>query len=132
SSYDVITISSQSSTQKTIVRFSSSFGPLDNYIVCPLLQENYEKFKVLLLRLIIACSWAFNWINKPEAYELFNFLNPLIKLPNRQTLSRPSLKVAISEYDMRIYKALHKDFVGTILIFDGWMIVNNKQLIGVM
>ncbi|CAG8669832.1 3338_t:CDS:2 [Cetraspora pellucida] len=91
--YDAITTSSQLSTQKTIVRFSSSFGLLDNYIVCPLSQENYEKFKVLLLRLTIACGWAFNWINKPEAYEL------------------PSLKVAISEYDMGIYKALHKDFV---------------------
>ncbi|CAG8678024.1 4460_t:CDS:2, partial [Scutellospora calospora] len=28
-----------------------------------------------------------------KAYELFNFLNPLIKLPDRQTLSGSSLKL---------------------------------------
>ncbi|CAJ0642865.1 1675_t:CDS:2, partial [Entrophospora sp. SA101] len=56
---------------------SSSYGPMDNYIVWPLSTNDQKKFNVLLLRLTISCGW----VNKPEAKEFFNFLNPSLKLP---------------------------------------------------
>ncbi|CAG8824479.1 20503_t:CDS:2, partial [Cetraspora pellucida] len=99
SSYDTMSTSSQSSTQKGIVR-STSFSPLDNY--------------------------------SPEASELFDFLNPLIKLSDHQTLSGPTLEVAVSEYNRGMLKALQKDSIGVTLMFDGWTNINNKQLIGTM
>ncbi|CAG8704781.1 23948_t:CDS:2, partial [Cetraspora pellucida] len=131
SSYDTMSTLSQSSTQKGIVQ-STSFGLLDNYSVHPLSQQDYEKFKVLLLRLTVSCCWAFNWINKPETSELFDFLNPLIKLPDHQTLSGSTLEVAVFEYDKGMFEALQKDSIGVTLMFNRWTNVNNEQLIGTM
>lgn len=85
-----------------------------------------------MLRLTISCGWAFNWINKPEAHELFDFLNPLINLPDRRTLGGPILDTAVSIYDNEMYEALREDNIGTTLTFDGWTNVNNEQLMGVM
>ena len=31
-------------------------------------------------------GWALHWVNKPEAKELFEFLNPHLKLPDRRAL----------------------------------------------
>ncbi|CAG8697921.1 19782_t:CDS:2, partial [Cetraspora pellucida] len=97
--YDTMSTSSQSSTQKSIVQ-STSFGPLDNYSVHSLLQQDYKKFKL-------------------EASELFDFLNPLIKLPDHWTLSGPTLEMAVSEYNREMFEALQKDSIGVTLMFDG-------------
>ncbi len=55
---------------------------MDNYIVRPLSTNDQKKFNILLLRLTISCGWALSWVNKPEAKELFHFLNPSLKLPD--------------------------------------------------
>ncbi|CAG8612203.1 697_t:CDS:2, partial [Scutellospora calospora] len=54
SSYNAVTTSSQSSVRKVLR--SSSYGPLDHYIVRLLSYSDNEKFKILLLRLTIAVS----------------------------------------------------------------------------
>ncbi|PKY36525.1 hypothetical protein RhiirB3_459340, partial [Rhizophagus irregularis] len=72
-----------SSGRKVVVR-SSSYGPLDNFIVRSLSKKDKEKFYILLIRLTVACGWALQWVNKPEAKELFEFLNPFLKLPDRR------------------------------------------------
>ncbi|CAG8523816.1 6114_t:CDS:2, partial [Cetraspora pellucida] len=81
SSYDTMFTLLQSFTQKGIVQFTS-FGPLDNYSVYSFSQQDYEKFKVLLLRLT---------------------------LPDRQTLSEPTLEVAVSnmiEECLKLFKKI--------------------------
>ncbi|CAG8515122.1 3158_t:CDS:2 [Scutellospora calospora] len=117
SSYDAITTFSQSSVRKVLR--SSLYEPLDHYIVRPLSHSDNEKFKILLLRLTVSCKWAFNWVNKPEAQELFEFLNPHLKLPDRRTLSGQILETAVSEHDVAMYEALREDLIGETLIFDG-------------
>jgi len=131
SSYNTISTSSKSSTHKVTIQ-SSSYGVLDNYIVRSLSHRDKEKFKVLLLRLTVSCGWALHWVNTPEAKELFEFLNPYLKLPDRQTLGGQILKAAVSEEDKIMWEALREDPIGVTLTFDRWTNVKNEQLLGVM
>jgi hypothetical protein len=129
-SYETASTSSKSSARKVIIR--SSYGLLDNYIVRPLSQQDKEKFKVLLLRLTVSCGWALHWVNKPEAKELFEFLNPHLKLPDRRALGGQILETAVAEANNAMHEALHEDPIGITLTFDGWTNVKNEQLLGVM
>jgi len=117
------------SSCKVIVR-SSSYGPMDNYIVRPLSKEDERKFHTLLLRLTVSCGWALSWVNNPEAKELFDFLNPFLKLPDRRTLGGRILKQTMAETDKAMEIALKDDPVGVTLCFDGWTNVRKEQLLG--
>ena len=61
-----------------------------------------------------------HWVNNPEARELFEFLNPFLKLPDCKTLSGEILTNAVSEGDNTMEIALKEDPVGIILTFDSW------------
>ena len=102
--------SSVTSSHKVIIR--SSYGPMDNFIVRSLSREDLVKFYILLLRLTVSCGWALSWVNKPEAKELFNFLNPLIKLPDRRELGGKILTKAVEKADDAMNIALKEDPVG--------------------
>ena len=121
---------STSSARKIILR--SSYGPLDNFIVRSLSNEDKKKFQILLIRLTVSCGWALHWVNKPEAKELFEFLNPFLKLPDRKTLGGEILKDAVSVEEEAMKIALKEDPVGVTLTFDGWTNVKNEQLLGVV
>ena len=85
---------------------------MDNFIVRSLSREDLVKFYILLLRLTVSCGWALSWVNKPEAKELFNFLNPLIKLPDRRELGRKILTKAVEKADDAMDIAFKEDPVG--------------------
>ncbi|CAG8849633.1 10870_t:CDS:1, partial [Racocetra persica] len=70
--------------------------------------------------------------NKPKAKEPFEFLNPHLKLSERQTLNRKVLDATIAEENEAMYDALCKNKIDIILTFDRWTNVNNKQLLEVM
>jgi hypothetical protein len=103
---------------------------MDNYIVRSLSKEDFKKFHMLLLRLTVSCGWALSWVNKPEAKELFEFLNPFLKLPDRRVLGGDILSKVVTELDDAMETALKEDPVGVTLTFDGWTNVNNEQLLG--
>ena len=107
-------------------------GPLDNYIVRSLSKEDKKKFHILLIRLTVSCGWALHWVNKPEAKELFEFLNPYLKLPDRKLLGGKILQDAVSEGNKVMQMALKEDPVGVTLTFDGWTNVKNEQLLEVV
>ncbi|CAB4374480.1 unnamed protein product [Rhizophagus irregularis] len=106
------------------------YGPMDNFIVRSLSKEDVQKFHMLLLRLIVSCGWALSWVNNPEAKELFDFLNPFIKLPDRCILGGDILKQVVSEADKVMETTLKEDPVGITMTFDGWTNVKNEQLLG--
>ena len=85
---------------------------MDNFIVRSLSREDLVKFYILLLRLTVSCGWVLSWVNKPEAKELFNFLNPLIKLPDRRELEGKILTKAVEKVDDAMDIALKEDSVG--------------------
>ena len=82
---------------------------MDNHIIRPLSFEDMKKFHILLLRLTLSCGLPLHWINKPKTEELFNFLNPFLKLPDRRTFSDRILKEAVNESDKAMLKVLQED-----------------------
>ncbi|RHZ47354.1 hypothetical protein Glove_585g38 [Diversispora epigaea] len=127
-SCEMASIVSQGS--KVIVR-SSSYGTIENYIVRPLSSSDMKKFHTLLLKLSLSCGWVLHWVNKPEAEELFQFLNPHLKLPDRRLLGGHILSDAVIDSNNMMIEVLQKDPVGVTLTFDGWTNVRNEQLLGV-
>jgi Protein of unknown function (DUF 659) len=105
---------------------------MDNYIVRPLSLSDMKKFHTLLLRLSLSCGWALHWINKPEAKELFQFLNPYLILPDRRLLGGRILSDAVKDSNDTMVKVFQEDSVGVTLTFDGWTNVRNEQLLGVV
>ena len=106
---------------------------MDNYIVRSLSKEDIGKFYIqyiLLLQLTVSCGWALSWVNKPEAKQLFDFLNPFLKLPDRHLLGGKILKKAVENADEIMDNTLKEDPVGVTLTFDGWTNVKNEQLLG--
>ncbi|PKB92255.1 hypothetical protein RhiirA5_387829, partial [Rhizophagus irregularis] len=102
---------------------------MDNYIVRSLSKEDLKKFNMLLLRLTVSCGWALSWVNNPEAKELFDFLNPFLKLPDRRVLGGDILKQVVADADKAMETALKENPVGVTLTFDGWTNVKNEQLL---
>ncbi|PKY32728.1 hypothetical protein RhiirB3_394249, partial [Rhizophagus irregularis] len=72
--------------------------------------------KIGVLAIFVSCGWALSWVNNPEAKELFDFLNPFIKLPDRRVLGGDILKQVVSEADKVMETTLKEDPVGTVLI----------------
>ncbi|CAG8638460.1 8644_t:CDS:2, partial [Scutellospora calospora] len=100
-------VSSASYSSLKIIR-SSSFGPMDDYIVRALSPED------------------------PEAAELFEFLNLLIKLPDRRMLGGRILKDATNKSNKAMLAMLKENQVGIMLTFDSWTNVRNEHLLGVV
>ena len=83
-----------------------------------------------MLQVTISCGFPLSWVNNPEAIELFKFLNPQIKLPDRKTLSNEILGNAIKEFDVKMLEKLVLDRIGITLSFDGWTNVREQKLMG--
>ncbi|CAB5200211.1 unnamed protein product [Rhizophagus irregularis] len=124
-----VSLASSSSHKVAVINRSSCYGPMDNYIVRSLSKEDLKKFNMLLLRLTVSCGWALSWVNNPEAKELFDFLNPFLKLPDRRVLGGDILKQVVADADKAMETALKENPVGVTLTFDGWTNVKNEQLL---
>ncbi|CAB4422701.1 unnamed protein product [Rhizophagus irregularis] len=107
-------VSLASSSSHKVINRSSYYGPMDNYIVRSLSKEDLQKFHMLLLRLTVSCGWALSWVNKPEAKELFDFLNPFLKLPDRRVLGGDILKQVVADSDKAMETAIKEDPVAYV------------------
>jgi hypothetical protein len=103
---------------------------MDSHIARSLSNTDKEKFNFHLLQVTISCGFSLSWVNNPEVIELFKFLNPQIKLPDRKTLSNEILNDAAKEFDARTLEKLVFDRIGITLSFDGWTNVREQELMG--
>ncbi|RHZ86270.1 hypothetical protein Glove_52g163 [Diversispora epigaea] len=122
--------SAQASSSSTQALSLLNYGPLDNFITRPLSSIDRKKFNLLILRVTISCGFALSWVNNPEVIELFKFLNPLIKLPDRKTLSDKILHEAVTDLNNTMIEKLESDRIGITLSFDGWINVREQELMG--
>ncbi|CAB5209298.1 unnamed protein product [Rhizophagus irregularis] len=63
----------------------------------------------LRTKLYISYGWALSWINNPKAKELFEFLNPFLKLPDCCVLSGDILDKVVVKLDDAMDIALKED-----------------------
>src|SRR4051794_24083457 len=102
-----------------------------NTFVCQSLSAaDKNQFNYLLLRVTISCEFPLSWVNNSEVIELFKFLNPQIKLPDRKTLSCEILSDAVKDLDNTMLEKLKLDRIGVTMSFDGWTNVRAQELMG--
>ena len=65
---------------------------MNDYIGRKLYPNEMNTFYKLLLRMTVSNGWAFQWVENQEIIEFFNFISPLLQLPNRKTLANEILK----------------------------------------
>ncbi len=82
------------------------------------------------MQITVSCGFPLSWVNNPEVIELFKFLNPQIKLPNRKTLLTEILGDIVKDFDAMMLEKLILDRVGITLSFDGWTNVHEQELMG--
>ncbi|CAG8592318.1 14687_t:CDS:2, partial [Gigaspora rosea] len=92
----------------------------------------FPKFERLVLRATILARFAFRWVENPEIRELFHFISPYLKLPDRKSLSNRILTKATDEVNTTIKELVHKDKIGITIAFDGWRNVMNQELMGMV
>jgi hypothetical protein len=122
-------ISSRSSLTSLPSQWSVN-GPMDSFIVRSLSSSDKKKFHLHLLQITISCGLPLSWVNNPEVIELFKFLNPQIKLPDRKTLSTEILSDVVKDFDAMMLEKLVLDRIGITLSFDGWTNVREQELMG--
>lgn len=123
-------ISSRSSLTSLPSQWSIN-GPMDSFIARSLSSSDKKKFHLHLLQVTISCGFPLSWVNNPEVIELFKFLNPQIKLPDRKTLSTEILSDVVKDFDAMMLEKLVLDRIGiTLSSMVGLANVHEQELMG--
>jgi hypothetical protein len=69
-------------------------------------------------------------VQNKEVRELFEFLNPTLKLPGRRTLGGRILNKEVKRLEDNMVIKLKNNSVGPTLAFDGWTNVINQNIMG--
>jgi hypothetical protein len=112
-----------------------TIGPLDSFVTRPLAARALSKseeviFERLIIRATVSAGFSLRWVENKEVQELFQFLNPALKLPGRKTLGGRILDDESKALENEMIQKLKNDSVGITLSFDGWTNVLNQNILG--
>jgi len=105
-------------------------GTILYYMPRRLSSQDIAHFERLLLRATVSCGWAFRWVENQEVRELFQFVNPGLTLPLRNTLSGRILRESTMEVHEKIELIAKDDKIGLTIAFDGWTNVVHQSILG--
>ncbi|RIA89529.1 hypothetical protein C1645_738555 [Glomus cerebriforme] len=80
----------------------------------------------------ISNGWAFQWVKNQEMIEFFNFISPLLQLPNQKTLADEILKNTAESVQNNIEAAAKEDKYGVSISLDGWKNVVKQNILGLV
>ena len=105
---------------------------MNDYIGRKLYPNEMNTFYKLLLRMTVSNGWAFQWVENQETIEFFNFISPLLQLPNRKTLANEILKNSAENVQKNIEAATKEDKYGVSISLDGWKNVVKQNILGLV
>ena len=105
---------------------------INQFIGRKLSPNEIPTFYRLLLRMTISNGWAFQWVENQETIEFFNFIAPLLQLPNRKTLADSILKDSAEKVQKTIEAAAKEDRYGVSISLDGWKNVVKQNILGLV
>ena len=105
---------------------------INQFIGRKLSPNEIPTFYRLLLRMTISNGWAFQWVENQETIEFFNFIAPLLQLPNRKTLADSILKDSAEKVQKTIEAAAKEDRYGVSISLDGSKNVVKQNILGLM
>ncbi|CAG8488924.1 3206_t:CDS:2 [Cetraspora pellucida] len=71
-------------------------------------------------------------IENLEVKALFQFISPLLKLPDRKSLSNRILTSVVNELQESIMELASKDKIGVTIAFDGWCNIVKQEIMGIV
>jgi len=105
---------------------------INQFIGRKLSPNEIPTFYRLLLRMTISNGWAFQWVENQETIEFFNFIAPLLHLPNRNTLADSILTDSTVKVQNTIEAAAKEDRYGVSISLDGWKNVVKQNILGLV
>jgi len=105
---------------------------MDQFIGRKIYPNEIDTFHRLLLRMTISNGWAFQWVENQETIEFFNFISPLLQLPNQKTLADEILKNSAENIQDNIEAAAKEDKYGVSISLDGWKNVVKQNILGLV
>ncbi|RHZ77148.1 hypothetical protein Glove_185g69 [Diversispora epigaea] len=81
---------------------------------------------------VIIRSSSYGVMDNYIVQELFTFLNPFLKLPDRRLLGGRILNEAVNDSNSWMIKNLQEDQIGVTVTFDGWTNVRNEHIMGIV
>jgi len=105
---------------------------LANYVLRPFSDNDKSHFENLVLRMIVSNGLPFTFMENQETRDIFNFMMPTLKLPNRRAISDRILsKISVNITEEILQKAC-ADKIGVTAAFDGWTNIKREHLFGVV
>ncbi len=105
---------------------------INQFIGRKLSPNEIPTFYRLLLRMTISNGQAFQWVENQETIKFFNFIAPLLQLPNRKTLADSILKDSAEKVQKTIEAAAKEDRYGVSISLDGWKNVVKQNILGLV
>ncbi len=91
---------------------------IESNLICKLTKKEILKFECLLLRISVANSFSFQWVDHLTTIEFFEFLSPFLILPKRKALSNHILNKKTNNLNLLRDEKLKNDKIGVVLAFD--------------
>ena len=107
-------------------------APVNNYIIRQLSDKDNQHFENLILRMIVSNGLPFTFMENQETQDVFNFIMPTLKLPNRRAISDQILSKASTTLTENISQRVRADKIGVTAAFDGWTNIKQEHLFGVV
>ncbi|CAG8842820.1 12980_t:CDS:1, partial [Racocetra persica] len=103
-----------------------------SYVSHPLSEKDRPHFENLILRMIVSNGLPFTFMENYETQEVFHFIAPSLKLPNRRAVSNRILPRYSEKLGEEIQQRARADKIGVTAAFDGWTNIKQEHLFGVV
>lgn len=124
------TISTISEASKT--NLPKKQTSVTKYVTHSLTEKDKPHFENLVLRMIVSNGLPFTFMENYETQEVFKFIAPSLKLPNRRAISNQILPVYSEKLVKDILQRAREDKIGVMAAFDGWTNIKQEHLFGIV
>ncbi len=137
STENVISVRSFASTSTTFTcnlylnnSIKAGKNKIESSLVRKSTKKEISKFECFLLRMSVANSFLFQWIDHLITIEFFEFLSPFLILLKRKALSNCILNKETNNLNLLRDEKLKNDKIEVVLAFDGWKNILNQHIFG--
>jgi hypothetical protein len=103
-----------------------------HYVARSLSEKDKLHFENLVLRMVVSNGLSFTFTENQETKDVFNFIIPTLKLPNRRAISDRILPKISKNLTKEILQQACADKIGITAAFDGWTNIKREHLFGVV
>ena len=117
---------------KEFIPKKKSQTSLTGYTSRSLSNKDKLHFENLILRMIVSNGLSFTFMENQETQDVFDYVAPSLKLPNRRAISDRILPTYSEKLAEEILQHARADKIGVTAAFDGWTNIKQEHLFGIV